>query len=141
VRSDPLYAPPVTRVYLVRHAEAAPGHPDGFRSLTATGHAQARELAERLAGAGPAAVLSSPLRRALETAEPIASAAGLAPFADERLAPGADADALRAAVAGRGAVVVVVGHEPDCSEIVAALGGPEDAAFPPGGVHAVDVAP
>ena len=46
--------------------------------------------------------------------------------ADERLAPGADPDDVRAAASGRGETVVVVGHQPDCGRTVAALsGGPE----------------
>ena len=53
------------------------------------------------------------------------------PEADERLAPGATADDLRGAAAGRGDTVVAVGHEPDCSEIVLALTGRE-VRFAPG---------
>ena len=129
----------VARVYVVRHAEAAPGVPDELRPLTADGRRQARELGERLAAERPDAVLSSPLLRARETAAAIARAAGTEAEVDDRLAPGADADDVRAAVAGRGDVVVVVGHQPDCGEVVAALGGGTEPAFPPAGVHAVDV--
>ena len=83
---------------------------------------------------GVDAVLSSPLLRARETAEAIARAAGLEAEPDERLAPGADADDLREAVAGRGDTVVAVGHQPDCSEIVLALTG-ERVPFEPGAVR------
>jgi phosphohistidine phosphatase len=132
-------APVVVRVYVVRHAEAAPGHPDELRTLTPEGHGQAQSLADRLAEEDLDAVLSSPLLRARQTAEPIARAAGVPAEADQRLAPGADSERVRSAVAGRGGVVVVVGHQPDCSEVLAGLGGPPGAAFPPAGVHAVDV--
>ncbi|HVR13641.1 MAG TPA: histidine phosphatase family protein, partial [Gaiellaceae bacterium] len=103
------------RVYLVRHAEAEPGEPDELRTLTPHGRWQAKELGERLARRGirPEVVLSSPLLRARQTAEAIATEAGVAAEPEERLAPGATADDVRAVVAGRGDTVVVVGHQPD----------------------------
>jgi phosphohistidine phosphatase SixA len=113
------------RLYLVRHAEAAPGEPDELRPLTEAGHAAARALGEQLAAAAPDAVLCSPLLRARETADHIARPAGLTATPDERLAPGAGLDDVRAAVAGKGATVVVVGHQPDCSQIVFAHTGNE----------------
>ena len=118
------------RLYLVRHAEAAPGEPDELRPLTETGHAAARAVAGRLAAAAPDAVLCSPLLRARETAEHIAQAARLTATPDERLAPGAGVDDVRAAVAGRGDTVVVIGHQPDCSQIVLALTGAERGFAP-----------
>lgn len=126
------------RLFVVRHAEAAPGEPDELRPLTDAGRAAARALGDRLAEYGVDAVLSSPLLRARETAEAIARAAGLVAEPDERLAPGADADAVREAVAGRGDTVVMVGHQPDCSEIVLALTG-ERVSFEPGAVHEVEL--
>jgi phosphohistidine phosphatase len=119
------------RLILVRHAEAAPGEPDDLRPLTPAGRERARELAEELASARPATVLSSPLLRARETAEAIGAAAGLEPKIDERLAPGATVDDLRDAVDGHADPVVVVGHQPDCSELVLALTGRE-VRFPAG---------
>ena len=112
-------------VIVVRHAKAAPGDPDAARPLTDSGREAARMLGELLAERELDAVVSSPLVRARETAEAIAAAAGLEVEIDERLAPGADADGLRAAVAGRGETVVTVGHQPDCSEIVLQLTGRE----------------
>ena len=126
------------RLFVVRHAEAAPGDPDALRSLTPAGLDAARALGERLAREQPAAVFCSPLLRARETAGPIARAAGLAPEPDERLAPGAAADDVRELVAGRGETVVVVGHQPDCSEIVLALTGSEHE-FGPGAVVEVEL--
>jgi phosphohistidine phosphatase SixA len=126
------------RLFVVRHAEAAPGDPDELRPLTDAGRAAARALGDRLADHGLDAVLSSPLLRARETAEAIARPAGLAAEPDERLAPGADAEAVREAVAGRGDTVVTVGHQPDCSEIVLALSG-ERVSFDPGAVHEVEL--
>jgi phosphohistidine phosphatase len=129
------------RVYLVRHAEAAPGHPDELRALTREGRDRARELGAKLARERPPldAVLSSPLLRARETAGAIGRAAGLSAEVDERLAPGATADDVRAAIAGRGDRIVVVGHQPDCGEIAAELSGGPPPPFAPGSVHAIDV--
>jgi phosphohistidine phosphatase SixA len=126
------------RLFLVRHAEAAPGEPDELRPLTPAGRAVARDLGERLATEHLDAVVSSPLLRARETAEQIARAAGLAPEADDRLAPGATAEGLRAAIAGRGDTVVAVGHQPDCSAILLVLSGRE-LDFAPGAVHEVQL--
>ena len=129
------------RLYLVRHAEAAPGEPDELRSLTPEGRRQARHLAERLAESDPrpAAVLCSPLLRARETADALARPLGLEPEADERLAPGATAEDVRAAVAGRGDAVVVVAHQPDCGRIAATLTGGAEPAFPPGGLFELEL--
>jgi phosphohistidine phosphatase len=122
------------RLFLVRHAEAAPGEPDELRPLTVAGRTVARDLGERLALEHPDAVLSSPLLRARETAEQIARAAGLTPEADERLAPGATAEDVQAAIAGRGDTVIAVGHQPDCSAILLTLTGRE-LDFAPGAVQ------
>ena len=126
------------RLFVVRHAEAAPGDPDELRPLTEAGRAVARALGEYLADRDLDAVLASPLLRARETAEAIARPSGLTAEPDERLAPGADADTVREAVAGRGEAVVAVGHQPDCSEIVLALTG-ERVPFEPGAVHEVEL--
>jgi phosphohistidine phosphatase len=129
------------RLFIVRHAEAAPGEPDDLRPLTKAGREQARRLGRQLADDGiqPDAVLSSPLLRARETAVAIAKAVGGEVETDDRLAPGADPDDVRAAAAGRGATVVVVGHQPDCGRAVAALSGGPEPTFPPGAVVAVEV--
>jgi phosphohistidine phosphatase len=126
------------RLFLVRHAEAAPGEPDALRPLTPAGRASARALAARLAAEQPAAVVSSPLLRARETAEQIARAAGLVATVDERLAPGAHAAGLREAINGLGETVVVVAHQPDCSEILVGLGG-EERPFAPGATAVIDL--
>jgi phosphohistidine phosphatase SixA len=124
------------RLYLVRHAEAAPGEPDELRTLTEQGREQAQAVGNRLAqqGVRPDAVLSSPLLRARETAESIAKATGANAEPDERLAPGATAQDVREAVAGRGNTIVVVGHQPDCSKIAAAITGGAEPKFPAAGV-------
>jgi phosphohistidine phosphatase SixA len=128
------------RVYLVRHAEAAPGEPDELRALSAAGRETARALGDRLAAeARVDAVLCSPLLRARETAEAIAQAAGVPAVSTELLAPGAAVDDLLEAVAGRGETVVCVGHQPDCGQIAAALGKVPAPQFPPGGLARLDL--
>jgi len=130
------------QLYLVRHAEAAEGEPDELRPLTAEGRRAARELGERLAAEGirPDAVLTSPLLRARETAAEVARPSGLQAEADKRLAPGATAEDVKAAASERGETVVVVGHQPDCSQIAAAFTGGEEPAFPPAGMLAIELA-
>jgi broad specificity phosphatase PhoE len=73
-----------TTLYLARHAESDwnaenrfQGHVD--RPLTSRGRAQAAALAERLSTIALEAIYSSPLRRALETADAVGAAKGLRP--------------------------------------------------------------
>jgi phosphohistidine phosphatase len=129
------------QLVIVRHAEAASGEPDELRPLTAEGREAARALGERLAreGVQPDAVLTSPLLRARETAEELARPAGLDAEPDERLAPGATADSVRAAAQARGRTVVVVAHQPDCSRIAAELTGGEEPPFAPCAMVAIDL--
>ena len=121
---------------LVRHADAAPGEPDELRALTPEGREAARALGERLAeeGVRADAVLTSPLLRARETGEAIARAAGVESEPDDRLAPGATAEQVRAVAADTGGRVAIVGHQPDCGRIAAELSGGDEPAFPPAGV-------
>jgi phosphohistidine phosphatase len=118
------------RLLIVRHAEAAPGKPDALRPLTPEGRDQARALGERLRARNlvPDTVLTSPLLRARETAEALDFGR---PEVDERLAPGASAEDVRAVAAGRGGTVLVVGHQPDCARAAAMLTGGAEPPFPP----------
>jgi broad specificity phosphatase PhoE len=81
-----------TRLILVRHGDSVHsaqdviGGPHGCLGLTRRGHDQARALAAhlsaRLSGAPGAVVYSSTLRRAIETAQPIAEALATEATAD-----------------------------------------------------------
>jgi phosphohistidine phosphatase len=124
------------RLLIVRHAEAAPGEPDELRPLTPAGRASARALGRRLRddGIAPDAVVTSPLLRARETAAALDLGE---PTVDERLAPGASPDDVRDAATGRGATVLVVGHQPDCGRAVLELAGVE-VPFPPAGFYELD---
>jgi phosphohistidine phosphatase len=129
------------RLYLVRHAQAAPGEPDELRPLTREGREQARALGERLRDeeTRPDAVVTSPLLRARETGGELARALEVEAEPDERLSPGASVEDVRAVVEGRGERVVVVGHQPDCSQIAAALTGGPEPPFPAGGFAVLEL--
>jgi probable phosphoglycerate mutase len=74
-----------TEIHLVRHADAVPASDDAFtiyddyeaHPLSERGRAQAEAVGERFADAGVSAVYASRIRRARETAEAIAAAAGV----------------------------------------------------------------
>jgi phosphohistidine phosphatase len=132
----------LTRLFVIRHAEAAPGDPDDMRSLTPEGREQARALGERLAREGVRldALISSPLLRARETAAALARALSVPAETDDRLAPGATADDVLALTVSRGETVAIIGHQPDCGEIVSALTGRPEPAFPAASVQIVELA-
>jgi phosphohistidine phosphatase len=128
-----------TQIVLCRHADSVgegPGLPDDHRFLSAEGRRESRELGALLADAGIriAAAATSPLVRAVQTAELVVGAIGwTGPISATRwLAPGggpraAASDWLRQAaqaVAGRGALLCV-GHEPSISGLAEQLGGGE----------------
>ena len=82
----PLDDGPVTELLFIRHGETDWNLQQRFQGqidvpLNATGHAQARRLADRLAADSPDAFFTSDLVRARETAAPLAAAWGLAPVA------------------------------------------------------------
>jgi phosphohistidine phosphatase len=69
------------QIYLLRHGiaeDAAPGSPDSERALTAEGRDKLARVLKRAKSAGvePSLILSSPYRRALETAEAAAKELG-----------------------------------------------------------------
>jgi len=80
----------MTDIYLCRHGRTTMNVAGLLRGrldpdLDLVGYAEARELGKLLGGIGPARVIASPLRRAVETAKPIAERAGLEAETDERL--------------------------------------------------------
>ena len=81
---------PEAVVYLVRHGRTALNEAGVLRGwldppLDETGEAEAARLGDGLAPAGLAAVVTSPLRRARQTATAIAHAAGVRLEVDDRL--------------------------------------------------------
>ena len=109
-------------LWLLRHGDAAAGHPDEARALTARGRAQAQNAGMALSRLGVKidACLSSPKARALQTAELACAPLGLSVSLQPLLA-GADYDAEQLA-AGFGDVLLV-GHNPSLSQAVHDLTG------------------
>ncbi len=117
-------------VYLVRHASAGTRDDadpsDGERILDATGHLQAERLAEWLRHEDIRQVLSSPLRRCVQTVEPLAKLLDLPVVADARLAEGSEVTAawtLLEEAAGATGDVVVCSHGDVIPDLVRRLQG------------------
>jgi broad specificity phosphatase PhoE len=81
----------MSKVYMIRHGKPAStwGDADPDPGLDETGHAQARAAADSLLALPvedrPTAVISSPLRRCRETAQPFADALGVSVIIDPRV--------------------------------------------------------
>lgn len=115
---------------LLRHGIAedagpATGYEDAPRALTQEGIARMRLAAAgvRALDLSVDAVISSPLVRCRQTGEIVAEALGLEPAQDPRLAPGMDIDGVEdLLIEHPGAqTVLLCGHQPDLSLLVAAL--------------------
>ena len=122
-------------VYIMRHAEAVEGSEtlrDEWRYLTEKGRAAAKSVVSSLAAHGPKPrlTLTSPLTRAVQTAEIAAEKACRknVVVASELLLPGGDVSELVTYLKGCKAAkrILVVGHEPQLGSLVAALLGRED---------------
>ncbi len=75
------------RLYIVRHGRAAAGFGESADpGLDALGREQAMAVAQRLAPLGPLAILTSPLARARETAQPLAALWKRAPLVEPAVA-------------------------------------------------------
>jgi phosphohistidine phosphatase len=128
-------------LYFLRHAEADPGD-DG--RLTAAGADLLRAAAPvwRSLNLRPETAITSPLPRAVQTAELIAEALELStqPVVDDRMAPGADWGAMARSVADHGASrsALFIGHEPDLSGAVQLLTGAASVRMRKGGMACVE---
>ena len=111
-------------IWILRHgdAEDGAGKPDADRELTEKGERQSVNAGRALKKLGVKldACLASPKARAKRTADLACQVLGVSVEIDDRLA-GGDFDPLDLA-AGRGEVMLV-GHEPDCSQAVALVTG------------------
>src|SRR5882672_9191898 len=77
----------MARLYLVRHGEPSGTWTDARDpGLSPLGHEQAKAAAEALGAFGRLAVVTSPLRRAHETAAPYAALRGVPPTISEAVA-------------------------------------------------------
>ncbi|MBV9331210.1 MAG: histidine phosphatase family protein, partial [Alphaproteobacteria bacterium] len=72
----------MAKIYLVRHGHAASGFDTADPGLDELGRTQAEESARALAPKGPLRILTSPLKRARETALPLAREWKLEPIVE-----------------------------------------------------------
>ena len=118
-------------LYLLRHAHAgdpaAFDGPDAARPLSEKGERQADRLGRYLSSVGfaPDAIITSPKVRAARTAELVALHLAVPVGVDDRLGGILSLDSLEGLLhdAGDPAKTVLVGHDPDFSELVAVLVG------------------
>ena len=137
----------MTELHFIRHADAGDPEtwegPDEARPLSPKGEKQADRLGRFLAGVGfkPDAIITSPKIRAAKTAEIVAERLGL-PFSfDTRIANDFGLEELERMLreAGDPARVVIVGHDPDFSELVATLSGAPEVPMRKGAHVRIDV--
>jgi len=134
-----------SQLWLLRHGEAVPhdSKPDEERELTARGERQALAAGAALARLGLEldACYASPRVRAVDTAELACRALGAEPVVEEALSSGFDRDDALTLLRAHGddARVLVIGHEPDFSQVVFDFTGAR-VDFPKGGVAAVRAA-
>lgn len=136
-------------LYFLRHGQAGERSewrgPDEERPLTEAGKAQTAREATGLAKLGfkPDLILTSPLVRARQTAEIAAQGLGVPEriTLDERLGPGFDLKDLRQIVSEHNGPekLVLVGHEPDFSDVVGRLIGDAKVVMKKGGLAAVEL--
>jgi phosphohistidine phosphatase len=131
----------------LRHAHAGDPEswtgPDETRPLSAKGEKQSDRLGRFLAGIGfePDAIITSPKLRAAQTAEIVAGHLGIAIAFDDRLAGSLDVGALETLLrdAGDPSRPVVVGHDPDFSDLVAELCGASEMPMHKGALARIDI--
>jgi phosphohistidine phosphatase len=128
------------KLYVTRHGPAedeASSGLDGDRALSDAGRKRVRSVAKALVDLdeAPHHLISSPLVRAVQTAEIIAIGTRLEDRGGtveirREIAPGGEWRAFVRALAAEGRKrVMLVGHEPDLSDIVASLLGTFARAF------------
>lgn len=117
------------QLYFLRHGEADwPGwtKPDDERPLTDFGKKEALQVAKFLdrLKVKPDLIVSSPLPRALQTAEAAAGQLKTKLRQDEALEPGFGISELSTVLKRhQSKVLMLVGHEPDFSSVISALTG------------------
>jgi phosphohistidine phosphatase len=137
----------VTELHLLRHAHAGDpatwSGPDERRPLSDKGEKQADRLGRFLAEIGfkPDAIITSPKLRAAQTAEIVALRLGVPVAVDARLAGAVDLRAVDDILrdAGDPKQPVIVGHDPDFSELVAILCGSSQVPMKKSAFARIDV--
>lgn len=134
------------QLYFLRHGEAdwpSWTKPDDERPLTDFGKKEVRQVAKFLNGlkVKPGLIVTSPLPRALQTAEVAAEQLKTKLRQDEALEPGFGISELRTVLKRhRSKVLMLVGHEPDFSSVISALTG-ASIKLSKAGVALVDIDP
>jgi len=134
------------QLYFLRHGEADwPGwtKPDDERPLTDFGKKEVRQLAKFLnrLKVRPDLVVTSPLPRALQTAEIAAEGLKAKLRQDKALEPGFGISELKTLLKRHGSkVLMLVGHEPDFTSVISALTG-ASLKLSKAGVVSVDIDP
>lgn len=124
------------RLYVMRHGDSVnPGVWQGdevARPLTEEGRAESQQVAEGLRWLDPKldVIVTSPLTRARETAEPVSQALGVPLQVDGALAPGCTLHTLAPLLLSSHSMqgMLIVGHEPDFSELIGLLIAGHDLA-------------
>jgi phosphohistidine phosphatase len=137
----------VTDLYLLRHAHAGDAlawdGPDAIRPLTDKGRQQADRLGRFLAERGlrPDAVVTSPKVRAAQTAQIVADLVRSPVGVDERLGDELDIAAVESLLRDHGdpASVMLVGHDPDLSELLGQLCGAVGVPMRKGSLARIEV--
>jgi phosphohistidine phosphatase SixA len=134
-------------LYLLRHADAGdPGAwhgDDDLRPLSDKGVRQAERMGRHLARIGfePDAILTSPRLRARQTADVVATALGREVAEEPRLADGLSPSIVASLLADAGDPqrAVLVGHDPDFSELLATLTGASEVPMKKGALARLDL--
>ncbi len=136
----------MTTLFLLRHAHA--GDPerwsgdDAVRPLSDKGRRQSERVGRLLAGGdeAPDLVVTSPMVRAVETAEIVAAALGVPVVVNRRLVGPLYAEEVQDILASAGAAErpCIVGHDPDFSSLLGELIGVAVVPMRKGAVARVD---
>jgi phosphohistidine phosphatase len=133
-------------LYFLRHGQADwPDwdRPDDERPLTKRGKKEIKRIAKFLTRleVDLDEIVTSPLPRAAQTAEVVAKHYRLTAHEDERLEPGFDQDDLEKILESRQDLcLMIVGHEPDFTDVISGLTGAE-LKLAKGGLAMVDLNP
>ncbi len=134
-------------VYFLRHAHAEYSDgilPDADRQLTEKGVRHTRRMSRllKLLEIEPDRLFSSPLIRAQQTAAIVGTALGITVETRHELSPGFSRAVLETLVRDFGAddSLMIVGHEPDFSRVIADLIGGGRVVMKKGGLARVDIA-
>ncbi len=132
---------------LLRHADAgdpmAWDGPDASRPLSDKGRKQAKRLGDHLRAIGyeTEAVVTSPKLRAAQTAEMVADRIDMSVIEDDRLSGSLDLETVEEILRGAGDPerAMLVGHDPDFSELLSVLCAAAGVAMRKGALARIEI--